>query len=116
MDYKKRTHTCGDVRLSDVGKTATLNGWVDARRDLGGVVFIDLRDRYGKTQVVFNPQRNPKVHLSAADLRNEYVISVTGKVERRPEGTGNLTLPTGEIDIMAEELTVLNKANTTPFP
>jgi len=116
MDYKKRTHTCGELRLSDVGKTATLNGWVDARRDLGGVVFIDLRDRYGKTQVVFNPQRNPKVHLSAADLRNEYVISVTGKVERRPEGTGNLTLPTGEIDIMAEELTVLNKANTTPFP
>lgn len=116
MHYKKRTHTCGELRAIDVGKTVTLNGWVDTRRDLGGVVFLDVRDRYGKTQVVFNPKRNPAAHRAAADLRNEYVISVTGAVERRPAGTENTTLPTGEIDIMAEELTILSKADTPPFP
>lgn len=116
MHYKKRTHTCGELRASDIGKTVTLNGWVDVRRDLGGVVFIDLRDRYGKTQVVFNPQRNPKTHQTAADLRSEYVISVTGKVERRPAGTENPQISTGEIDITADELMILSKAETSPFP
>jgi len=116
MHYAKRTHTCGQLRASDVGKTVTLNGWVDARRDLGGVIFIDVRDRYGKTQVVFNPQRNPEAHRIAERLRNEYVLSVTGTVERRPAGTENPALPTGEIDILAENLTILNKAETPPFP
>jgi aspartyl-tRNA synthetase len=115
MHYNKRTHTCGELRAGDIGKTVTLNGWVDVRRDLGGVIFIDLRDRYGKTQVVFNPQRNPDVHKTAERLRNEYVLSVTGKVEHRPAGTENPALATGEIDIMAEELTILNKAETPPF-
>ena len=85
--YKKRTHTCGELCAEQIGRTVTLTGWVDRRRDLGGVIFIDLRDRYGKTQVVFGPQHNQEVYQLAKDLRSEYVISVTGKVERRPEGT-----------------------------
>lgn len=116
MHYTKRTHTCGELRATDIGKTVTLNGWVDVRRDLGGVIFIDVRDRYGKTQVVFNPRRSPEAHKVAERLRNEYVLSVTGKVEHRPAGTENPALPTGEIDIMAENLTILNKAETPPFP
>jgi len=116
MHYKKRTHTCGELRVPDVGRTVTLTGWVDTRRDLGGVVFIDLRDRYGKTQVVFNPQTNPDAHDLAAELRSEYVISVTGKVENRPAGTENPNLPTGKIDVMATELTILNRADTPPIP
>ncbi len=115
MDHK-RTHTCGELRLADVNKHVILNGWVDTRRDLGGVVFIDLRDRYGKTQVVFNPQSGAKVHELAGDLRGEYVISVSGSVEARPSGTVNPNLPTGEIDVIARELTILNRADTTPFP
>jgi aspartyl-tRNA synthetase len=104
------------LRTSDIGKTVTLTGWVDTRRDLGGVIFIDLRDRYGKTQVVFNPQTNASVHELAGSLRNEFVISVSGKLENRPEGTINPELATGEIDVMATELTILNKAETPPFP
>ena len=114
--FKKRTHTCGELRSTDIGQTATLTGWVDVRRDLGGVIFIDLRDRYGKTQVVFNPQTHAGVHELSGSLRNEFVISVTGKVERRPDGTINPELMTGEIEVMADELTILNKAETPPFP
>jgi aspartyl-tRNA synthetase len=89
---------------------------VDVRRDLGGVVFIDLRDRYGKTQVVFAPQHDTTAYEKAQSLRSEYVISVTGKVERRPAGTENPELPTGAIDITVTELQILNKAETPPFP
>ncbi|HLF19816.1 MAG TPA: aspartate--tRNA ligase [Bacteroidota bacterium] len=116
MIYKKRTHTCGELRNSHIGKTVTLTGWVDSRRDLGGVIFIDVRDRYGKTQVVFAPQHNSETHRLAEILRSEYVISVTGKVARRPAGTENAELATGEVDIEATELVVLNKAETPPFP
>lgn len=116
MHYKKRTATCGELRASEIGRTVTLTGWVDTRRDLGGVVFIDLRDRYGKTQVVFNPQTNKDVHKLAGELRSEYVVSVTGKVEPRPAGTQNPNIITGQIDVMADELTILNRADTTPFP
>jgi len=116
INFTKRTHTCGELRPGDIGKTVTLTGWVDTRRDLGGVIFVDLRDRYGKTQVVFNPQTNQAVHELAGSLRSEFVISVTGKVERRPEGTINPSLVTGEIDIMADKLEILNKADTPPFP
>ncbi|MGE5315068.1 MAG: aspartate--tRNA ligase [Acidobacteriota bacterium] len=116
MTYSKRTHTCGELRTQHIGSTVTLTGWVDKRRDLGGVIFIDVRDRYGKTQVVFGPQYDEAVHAQAKDLRSEYVISVTGKVEHRPEGTDNANLDTGEIDIVATELTILNKAETPPFP
>jgi aspartyl-tRNA synthetase len=113
--FKKRTHTCGELRASDIGKSVTLTGWVDTRRDLGGVVFIDLRDRYGKTQVVFNPQNSSSVHDLAGALRSEYVISVTGTVEHRPGNSENPDLATGDIDVMATELTILNKAETPPF-
>ncbi|HTY11192.1 MAG TPA: aspartate--tRNA ligase [Bacteroidota bacterium] len=116
MEYKKRTHTCGELNAGHIGQTVTLTGWVDRRRDLGGVIFIDLRDRYGKTQVVFGPQHNQEVYQLAKDLRSEYVLSVTGKVERRPEGTDNPELSTGEIDILTNELAILNKAETPPFP
>lgn len=116
MRYKKRTHTCGELRESNIGQIVTLNGWVDNRRDLGGVIFIDLRDRYGITQIVFEPNYNSKAHSDAKDLRNEWVISVTGKVRRRPEGTENFELETGLIDVMVDEVTVLNKAQTPPFP
>ena len=115
MTYKKRTHTCGDLRLQDIGKNVTLTGWVDSRRDLGGVVFIYLRDRYGKTQAVFSPQTNQSVHALAGTLRTEFVISVTGKVGRRPTGSENTSLPTGAIDVIADELTILNTAETPPF-
>jgi aspartyl-tRNA synthetase len=113
--FRKRTHTCGQLRPADIGKTVTLNGWVQVRRDLGGVIFIDVRDRWGKTQVVFNPSRNPSAHTAAEALRGEYVISVMGIVERRPEGTANPELPTGEIDILAEDVQVLNRAENPPF-
>lgn len=116
MQYKKRTHTCGELRSSHIGQTVTLNGWVDTRRDLGGVIFIDLRDRYGKTQIVFNPQHHQQSHALAGELRSEYVVSVTGVVEKRPAGTENPKLSTGEIDVLVNELTILNKAETPPFP
>lgn len=115
ITYKKRTHTCGELRAQHVGQTVTLCGWVDVRRDLGGVIFIDLRDRYGKTQIVFAPQHHEQTYEAAKVLRSEYVISVTGKVEKRPAGTGNPELPTGEIDVVITELTILNKAETPPF-
>ena len=113
---KKRTHTCGELRAANIGKTSTLNGWVDGRRDLGGVIFIDLRDRYGKTQVVFAPQHNQAVYQTAKQLRSEDVIAVVGKIEARPEGTQNKNLPTGEIELLADDLVILNEAETPPFP
>ena len=116
MTYKKRTHTCGELRATEAGRTVTLTGWVYAQRNLGGVLFILLRDRYGKTQIVVNPQTNPDLYALAKELRNEYVISVTGKVERRPVGQENKSFPTGEIDVVAVEMNLLNKAETTPFP
>ncbi|CUU02147.1 aspartyl-tRNA synthetase [Candidatus Thermokryptus mobilis] len=115
MIFKKRTHTCGELRASDVGKVVTLNGWVDRRRDLGGLIFIDLRDRYGKTQVVFSPQHNSQAYQVAKELKSEFVISVTGRVERRPKGAENPSLPTGEIDILADEVQILSKSETPPF-
>ncbi|HEY5614602.1 MAG TPA: aspartate--tRNA ligase [Bacteroidota bacterium] len=116
LTYKKRTHTCGELRAGDIGKSVTLCGWVDVRRDLGGVIFIDLRDRYGKTQIVFAPQHHEQTYEAAKVLRSEFVVSVTGKVERRPAGTENSDLPTGDVDVVITELTILNKAETPPFP
>ena len=112
----KRTHTCGELRAGDIGKTVALNGWVQVRRDLGGVIFIDLRDRYGKTQVVFNPSRSPEAHAVAETLRNEFVVAVRGIVEARPAGTLNPELPTGEIDVLVERVELLNRSETPPFP
>ncbi|MBM4176055.1 MAG: aspartate--tRNA ligase [Ignavibacteria bacterium] len=115
MTYKKRTHTCGELREKNIGENVTLTGWVDVRRDLGGVIFIDLRDRYGITQIVFEPHYNETAHNNAKDLRSEWVLSVTGTVRKRPEGTENPELETGLIDVMIDEITILNKAITPPF-
>ncbi len=116
MKFKKRTHTCGELRESNIGENVVLNGWVAIRRDLGGVIFIELRDRYGMTQIVFEPSHNQALHEQAKKLRNEFVISVEGKVRKRPEGTENPNVPTGNIDIVADNLIILNSAETTPFP
>ena len=113
--YKKRTVTCGELRQSNIGKTVTLTGWVDKRRDLGGLIFIDLRDRYGKTQIVFSPERHAGAHETAKSLRSEYVISATGIVNIRPKETENPEIATGEVEVDINELTILNKAETPPF-
>jgi aspartyl-tRNA synthetase len=110
-----RSHTCGQLRKADVGHEVTLCGWVDTYRDMGGVLFIDLRDRYGITQIVFGPESGSEVQEAARKLRAEYVISVTGKVAKRPEGTENPKLETGEIEIRTARLQVLNKSLTPPF-
>ncbi len=115
MQYKKRTATCGELRASSTGAHVTLTGWVDSRRDLGGLIFIYLRDRYGKTQVVFNPTVNPKVHALASELRSEFVISVSGVVELRPKGQENKSVATGEIDLIASEFTIISGSETPPF-
>ena len=110
-----RTHTCGQLRMKDAGSEVVLSGWVDTRRDHGGVIFIDLRDRYGKSQIVFNPEYNTEAHEKASSLRSEYVISVKGKVSERPEGMTNPDLDTGEIELFVGELAILNTSETTPF-
>ncbi len=107
--------TAGSLRASNVGETVTLSGWVNRRRDLGGLIFIDLRDRFGITQVVCNPDRFPAAHQVASDVRGEYVLQVTGVVNHRPEGTVNSKLMTGEVELEAHEITVLNSARTPPF-
>lgn len=116
MKFNKRTHTCGQLRESNIGEHVVLNGWVANRRDLGGVIFIELRDRYGITQVVFEPSYNSEAHEHAKKLRSEFVISVEGKVRKRPEGTENPDLSTGQIDVMVDKLLILNQAETPPFP
>ncbi|MBN1690230.1 MAG: aspartate--tRNA ligase [Dehalococcoidia bacterium] len=110
-----KTHSCCQLRATDTGKAVTLAGWVHRRRDHGGLIFIDLRDREGITQVVFNPEFAPDIHAMATGLRNEYVIQVEGKVERRLKGAENLKLPTGEIEVLAGGLKVLNTSKTPPF-
>jgi len=111
-----RSHSCGALRATDAGKEVHLAGWVSGRRDHGGVIFIDLRDREGMTQVVFNPASQPKVAETAHTLRAEFVVAVTGKVTPRPEGTKNASLGTGEIEVVATGLTILNPSETPPFP
>ena len=111
----KRTVNCGELRLADVGKTVVLNGWVDVRRDFGNLIFVDLRDRYGKTQVLFSPDRHKEVHDQASKLRGETVIAVKGKVCKRDGDTVNKKIATGEIEIDVTELEILNEAKTPPF-
>ena len=111
----RRTHHCSELGAKDIGKEIVLMGWVQRRRDHGGVIFIDLRDKNGITQVVFNPDSNPVVHEKAHDLRGEFVIAVRGRVEGRPEGMANPELATGDIEIMVTDLKILNKAQTPPF-
>ena len=111
----RRTHTCCELGADDVGTEVVLMGWVQRRRDHGGVIFVDLRDREGITQVVFNPEVSPKVHEKAHVLRSEYVIGIRGKVEKRLEGMTNPKLKTGEIEVFATELRIFNAAETPPF-
>ncbi|HOW65851.1 MAG TPA: aspartate--tRNA ligase [Candidatus Paceibacterota bacterium] len=112
----KRTHHCNELRPEHIGQTVTLSGWVHSRRDLGGVIFIDVRDREGRTQTVYDPSDlPPEVFHRAEALRSEYVIAVTGKVRRRPEGTTNPKIATGEVEVAVSSLTVLNQADVLPF-
>jgi aspartyl-tRNA synthetase len=116
MNFKKRTHTCGELRKKDVGESVVLNGWVDSRRDLGGVIFIGLRDRYGIVQVVFDSEQNESAHKIGKELRSEFVVSVEGKVIERPDDQIVSAMDTGEIDVVVESVTILNEAETPPFP
>jgi len=106
---------CGSLRAADAGKEVELYGWVARRRDMGGLIFIDLRDRWGKVQVVFNPASAPDAHSAASDLRSEYVVRVKGVVGRRPAGSENPKLATGEVEVAASELEVISIAKTPPF-
>jgi len=110
-----RTHTCGQLTDKDIGKTVELCGWVGSRRDHGNLIFIDIRDGYGITQVVFNPKLGPEVHKIAESLRPEFVIKVKGNVGKRPDGTQNTKIPTGLIEVSADTVEILNKAATPPF-
>ena len=111
----KRTHHCSELRETNVGAKVALTGWVHVRRDHGGIIFIDLRDREGLTQVVFDPQHNKPSWELAQDLRGEFVITVEGLVRKRPGGTENAKLPTGQIEVLAHHLEILNPAETPPF-
>ncbi len=111
-----RTHHCNELRSADIGQAIKLAGWVHVRRDHGGVIFIDLRDREGLTQVVFRPEENAEVATQAHHLRHEDVIEVTGKVAARIPGTENAKLPTGEVELVADRLVILNRADVLPFP
>ena len=116
MSFKRRTHTCGELKTANVGEKVVLNGWVDRRRDLGGVIFIGLRDRYGVTQVIFEPEHNQEAHQIGKELRNEFVISVEGTVKERPKDQVNKEMTTGEIDVIVDNVIILNESETPPFP
>src|SRR5437667_11641123 len=111
-----RTHDCNALRKSDIGQQVTLAGWVNVTRDHGGVIFIDLRDREGLTQVVFRPEENAELAREAHTLRSEDVIQVSGRVAARLPGTENPNLTSGDIEIIPNDLKILNRANTLPFP
>ncbi len=116
MGALRRTHNCNQLGTDNLDQEVTLMGWVLRRRDHGGVIFIDLRDRWGITQVVFNPEINPDVHTKAHQVRSEWVLAVKGKVERRPGDMANPKLKTGEIEVLVDELRILNTSETPPFP
>ncbi|HEX7295067.1 MAG TPA: aspartate--tRNA ligase, partial [Pyrinomonadaceae bacterium] len=111
----QRTHSCGELRASNISETVTLMGWVAKRRDFGELTFVDLRDRDGITQVVFNSQDAAEAHTKAKDLRGEFVIAVKGEVVSRAENTRNPRIATGDIEVQARELYLLNDARTPPF-
>ncbi len=110
-----RTHTCNELRSEHIGKTITLSGWVNRRRDHGGIIFIDLRDRYGMTQIVFDPNVVKTPFSEAEGVRSEYVLKVTGEVRQRMEGQNNDKMDTGEIEVYVQEMEILNEAKTPPF-
>ncbi len=115
LEGLKRTHSCGTLRASDVGREVVLMGWVQRARDHGGLIFVDLRDREGMTQVVFNPESQPDAHNKAGVLRDEWVIAVRGVVQLRPPDMVNPQMDTGEIEVLVEEVRLLNSAKTPPF-
>lgn len=115
LEDMRRTHSCCELTADDVGKEVVLMGWVQRRRDHGGVIFVDLRDREGITQVVFNPLIDAKIHAKAHVIRSEFVLGVRGKVDHRPEGMINPNLKTGAVEVLVTELKILNQADTPPF-
>ncbi len=114
MKFERRTHTCGELREKNAGEKVVLNGWVDRRRDLGALIFIWLRDRYGITQIAFEPDNNDAFEI-AKDIRNEFVLSVEGVVRKRPNDAVNTELETGKIDVLVSKVIILNEAETPPF-
>ena len=116
MTFTQRTHFCGDITPEMTGETVTINGWVSANRDLGGLVFVEVRDRSGILQIVSDPSKNPEVHGVLSSLKNEDVVAVTGPITRRPSETVNPKLSTGEIEVYPTEVQVLNRSKTPPFP
>jgi aspartyl-tRNA synthetase len=110
-----KTHTCGELRASHEGIEVTLAGWVNRRRVLGGINFVDLRDRFGLVQIVSDPLKYPEIHQALEEVRPEWVIQVHGKVRLRPEGLANPNMPTGEVEVLANQVTILNRAKTTPI-
>ena len=110
-----KTHTCGELRTSHIGQVVTLAGWVHRRRDHGGVIFFDLRDRYGLVQITMNPTLSRETLDVIAEVRFEWVLQITGKVTKRPSGMENPKMETGEIEVIATEVKVLNPAKTLPF-
>ncbi|NOY06606.1 MAG: aspartate--tRNA ligase [Chlorobi bacterium] len=113
--FTKRTHTCGELRREDAGNTVTLNGWVDSRRNLGGMLFVNLRDRYGITQIVFSPEHDAGLHEKAQALKSEDVISVTGVVRERPGDNRNPQMATGDVEVLSHALEILNHSELPPF-
>jgi len=112
----KRTHTCGELRAEHIGSKVQLNGWVDGYRNLGGLLFLDLRDRYGLSQVVINPETFDKEMLAVANsARHEFVVAAVGEVQPRPDGTVNPNMVTGEIEVNASEFYILSESKTPPF-
>ncbi|HTC77324.1 MAG TPA: aspartate--tRNA ligase, partial [Terriglobales bacterium] len=111
----RRTHTCGSLRTADAGKKTVLMGWVNRRRDFGSLIFVDMRDRWGVTQVVFNKETDPALHEKASRLRSEFVVAVSGSVKQRETATINKNIPTGEVEVTAEELRLLNESKQPPF-
>ncbi|MCY3657450.1 MAG: OB-fold nucleic acid binding domain-containing protein, partial [Caldilineaceae bacterium] len=110
-----KTHTCGELRLSHCDQTVVLAGWVNVRRDHGGLIFLDLRDRFGITQVVVDADSHPDAHAIASQARSEFVLKVAGTVRERPEGSANPTFATGEVELAAREVAILNRSETPPF-